>query len=355
MLDKDTKRSPWRLLCLLILLLLIALLLAFCSNDRFKQTVCNGICSPSSDENIFVLVNQAKVGGSYKETPYSKLLFKNKSGGLMSPRDAKWGMAADSEDYVAMKTRDLDRACFSETEYPPSDLSKEILTMDEIAIRVLDFGEDGSLESYELNFDPFTYVHPRSSDLLWQTSNNILLPGGVVPNTQNNFRSIKEYLSELTTIDVNSLLELRNMPDDTPTGRTPYHQGFTKNYTGTNGFIYFYILVDDRIKFAEDTPAMYAHVANSIHSLYSPYFQEEVEPKQTGKPHMLALRFYRYDGMVDLDSATGEYNCKYPYDIAVIADGQDDYLDNAPTQIGSVKVETPLLVDPDTGTRGSAP
>ena len=354
MLDKDTKRSPWRLLCLLLLLLLIALLLAFCSNDKVKQTVCNGICSSSPDENIFVLVNQAKVGGSYRETPYSKLLFKNPSGGLMSPRDAEWG-TANSEKYVAMKTRDLDQACFSEKEYFPPDLSLKTLTAAEIAIRVLDFGEDGSLESYELNIDPFTDTHPESSNVQLDT---LRLPNFKVPNTDGNYESIKYYLNHLSADklkDAGSLVAHRNMPDDTPTGRTPYHQGFSKSFTGTNGFVYFYLLADDRIKFSENTPAMYAHVANSITPLYSPYFQEDVEPKQTGKPHMLVLRFYRYDGMVPIDPATGEYNCKYPYDIAVIADGQDDKDDDIPAQVGTVVVETPLLIDPDTGTRGTYP
>lgn len=298
-------------------------------------------------------MNQTKAGNDYLETPYSKLFFKNEAGELMTPRDAKW-VPSRGDEYGKMKTRGLNPACFSETEYFPPDLSSEILTSAEIAIRVIDFGEDGSLETYELFIDPFIDEHPERLNLSFDGSR---LPNDKVPNTGGNYDSIKDYLSQLQRNQLKhsgSAVTHRKMPSETPTDKTPFHQGFDQGYTGRNGFVYFYLLADERIKFVQETPAFYAHIPETIQTLYSPYFQDEVGFNQLDNPQVLALRFYRHNTMVNdvtTDPVTGDINCEYPYDIAVIADGQD----TPDGQGGIIEVETPLLIDPNTGTRGSAP
>lgn len=339
MIDKDTKRSPWRLLCLLFLLLILALLLGFCSSDRFRNTVCNGICAPSTDTKVVVLMNKARRGGVFLESPYSKLFFKDDAGQLMTPHDAHWKRGADSKEYVKLKTRGLNPACYSEVDYIPPLLDDIALTNDDISIRVLDFGEDGSLETYTLNINPF----------------DTGLANPVSPTKDGNYVDIQNYITSLTRNRLKhngADVSQRIMPSQTPLERTPLHQGFDNNQNHrVDGYVYFYVLADERIKFVRDAPALYAHVPEHITTLYSPYFEYDVVPgvhnEQGTEPDILTLHFKRSANMVaDVEvDADGNKNCRYPYDIAVISDGQS----------GAIAVETPLLIDPDTEVEGDLP
>jgi len=332
--DVKQSRSGWRWLCC-VLILIALLVLSYCSTDAGKKQFCDGYCGAGSDKQIYVLMNKSNQGGQLLDMPYSKLLFKTEDGDLMAPSDGKWARAGDSRDYVKKKTRGLQAGCFSTEDYTPASLSTLTLAKEDVTITVLNMSAEGRLESYDLATNPFDV-------------------SGQIPAQSGNYRNIQNYLLALPrtafkpTSSTTAVRPLSGTPDE----KTPFHKGFaTTEGSPVNGHVMMYLLADDNLEFDRGPAAMYAHTPAAqsvIGTLYSPFFQYEVRPfaPHNTRPDVLTIHFKRGGTMLDglSKNTAGEYECDYPYDLAVIAKGQSGELQ-----------DTPLLIDPEIGPKGGFP
>ena len=92
---------------------------------------------------------------------------------------------------------------------------------------------------------------------------------------------------------------------------------------------------------------MFWSMRNSIGQLYSPYIQYEIFPStpygaHSGKVDVMPVHFLRENMAQNIPPEGPNSKCSYPYDLSVVAEGQD----------GKDGPNTPLLIDPETETDG---
>jgi len=297
-----------------------------------RNLICSKLCSPKS----YTLVNQASVDGQLVDTPYSETFFSGQSGQMFKPggesfMESSFDEKTNSWNYITGKTKGLNPKCFAEKKYHIDSLKQIALEAANISVTVINFDETGRLKSYDLA-DP-------------------------IPNTLlgyvGNYEDIQEYLHEMGRVAMQTGgngVTVRDLSNTTkyPEKMTPFYKHFGVSEGDPNkGHVFFYVLVDKNLSFNRKIP-LYTHSPGKT-PLYGPFKVYDVMPEHetvVDKPDVLVVHFKRGGTMLQgmQPNAAGEYDCNYPYDIAVVAEGQNGH-----------PQRTPLLIDPIVGPRGSNP
>lgn len=325
-MTKTDKPKPFRKWSLIAILLLLIALLFCCCHKKPRVFTLN---SYTYDIN-----------GKLVQVPFSKLIVENGNGEINAHGDVE--MVPDGDVYLESKRRNLKKECFSKTDYSGdvANLSTIALTEDDITITVINLDDEGRLESYDL-------VDPNTGNLPSAITNAI--------NTNpvlGNYEAIQIALSNMprssvTTSNANNDIRARAI-SSTYSEKTPFYKPFPANFAGgSNGHVIFYVLADENLQFNRSLPVISHVPAANIGRLYSPFFKYEIMPAQpSNKLEVQVLHFKRGGTMMEgmTPDAAGKMPCVYPYDLGVIAKGQDIGLQ-----------DTPLLIDPEVGPEGGLP
>jgi len=325
-------------------LTVIASALTGCLGDRPIEVNCDEVCSAGGDGDLRVyemihnklpeltLDKKGKPVTSSDEpsgNSHSGLFVLDPEGNkLISPGDAK--------------REALNPYCFSKVSYKSPHLKKLPLSWDDITITLINFDKHGRLESRELG------------DIDKAGAVKLEIQGALNDSIYPDHQQVAKILSKL---DVNGFPNIgrpqagqqtnkgykpRDL-DFVPAGKTPFYKGF--NSDPIRGHVFFYVLIDDHVKFIRDHAAVIPSTP-SIGQLYSPFTQYPIYPPLgTGDPErvdVLTFQYYRGGDMADPKNIGEKDRCIYPYDIGVVAKGQ----------AGFSHVQTPLLIDPEVDTRG---
>ena len=357
-MTKTGKLRPYGKWPIVIIVLLLIALLFFCYQKKKPK--------------VFTLNSFAyDMNGELIPVPYSKLIFENENGEINAHGDVErrpkksnpnarddGKQASDFTEYENIKTRDLIKACFSKTNYSKDvpKLSTIGLREEDITITVLNLDDQGRLEAYDFIGSDDSIFPTFITDLTEIDNNTGNPPVG-------NYYAIQTALSGLDRVkvtpnDPGSIIEPRQL-SQVDAEKTPFYKDFPASFPGgENGHVIFYVLGNKQLKFNRAIPVVtYAPSAN-VGKLYSPYFEYDLMPSQrtsslnppfmdmTDDLDVQVLHFMRGGTMMKGMKADkkGEIPCSYPYDLGVIALGQD---------IGVQ--DTPLLIDPEVKSKGPRP
>jgi len=319
------------------------------NGDDAKQ-ICEKYCSniPKPDPEVFVLTNRKQDGNNTEKFPHSQIYVKTEDGLLSAPN----------------KRIGLDERCFAKDDFPAPHLRGVNLTTENTSIIFINFTKDGRLESRNM----MENIGSKGGNV-YNRINNILTTsqGGEYSLIQKHLEDLVKSTSDKGRPTWDSIqyegFEVKNM-NGTPLDKTPFYTKLGV-VDGTQGegqkeHIFFYVLLDNELRFMRDTAAMlpYApHAKNSIGQLYSPYIQYPIVPEdpalEPDSVDVMTVHFYRGGGMTDgmENEGMGDQiipaSCVYPYDIGVIANGQKTKTNGL---VGFLK--TPQLIDPEVEAEG---
>ena len=312
--------------------------------DRICAERCEA-SRPAITEPVVYVLNDIKWSPKDKQ-------FEENSGSI-------WVQGVDGLYEHPNKGAKLNPDCFSKTPLSTkspdgnSKLAELDLTEDNTTIMLINFTKDGALESREL------------SEVTGSQSQHVLddIRAVLNPNTngaKSDYELIRKYLSDLQGVTFSErpaagaisdrgfmLRSLDFVPDD----KTPFFKPLgLVNGNGVKEHAFFYVLLDERLKFNREGPGIipYSPAAqNSIGHLYSPYIQYEISPStlygaNSGKAEVMPVHFLRENMAENIPPEGPKSKCSYPYDLSVVAEGQD----------GKGEPDTPLLIDPETETDG---
>lgn len=232
-------------------------------------------------------------------------------------------------------------------------LAKLDLTHDNTTIIFINFTKDGALESRVLSD-----VAGSQSKHVFDQINDILSPN--TNGTQSDYERVRTRLSDLQGVtfserpDANLIgdrgfmqRDISSVSDEKTPFFTPLGLANGKNSTE---HAFFYVLLDERLKFNRDDAAIITYspaAQNSIGQLYTPYIQYEIFPTKLyganqGKADVMPVHFLRENMAKGIPPEGPKSKCSYPYDLGVVAEGQ----------LGTYEPDTPLLIDPETETDG---
>ncbi|MEP3890328.1 MAG: hypothetical protein ABJN69_07655 [Hellea sp.] len=316
----------------IFLAILVALILGFCQSKDFRQKICNGVCDTASEPEIFRLVSRTYINGKLENTSGSKLYVTSTDGDLVEPSDVTWERAPGSDVFVEKKRQGLDKACFADSDYTVSSLDGVELNASDVTITVLNFDDEGRVESYDLEKTGGGY--PDGLNALF------------APN--KDYADIQAYLSGLTRAQVTP--DGTGITRVTPKGltnltneNTPFDETLSAA-SDDKGKVVFYVLADAKLTFSRGPFAMISYAPEAdeaIGELYSPYVVYPVIPIDPGNNLDVLVIHFKRGGSMSQDENS---QCRYPYDLAVVAEGQNGF-----------SPRTPLLIDPEVLTNGSFP
>lgn len=320
---------------------LVTAVLTGCTGDRPREVNCDEICargearSPIVYEMIhnklpeLTLDKDGKTITSLDGPSYNRhgsLFVLDQDGNkLIPPGDAK--RAALNPD------------CFSTISYQSPHLKKIPLSWKNITITFINFNKDGRLESRILGSKGKAKAVKKKIDTVLNDNSNT-----------SDHEQVAEILSNLNGRpqagqETNRGYGPRDL-NSVPAGKTPFYKYFDTDPTKTTkGHVFFYVLIDDQLKFNRDNAAVIP-ATPSIGQLYSPYTQYPIYPpvgtNDSKLVDVLTFQYYRGGDMAAPANIGEKDHCIYPYDIGVIARGQ----------IGFPDIQTPLLIDPEVDARG---
>lgn len=326
-----------------------AMLLSACDifdgelSDEKLQEVCKDYC-PEPEPTTYIITDSK---------------WDDEAGGFISVPGSVGIESADGQwIHVLNKSADLRAECFSAEPINSSGVRKLDdleLTWTNTTILLLNFTENGRLESRELKEDNGTTNGGVLYDTLdqWLDTNQQWNNSNPTPEHE----AIRNALTEFSRPDWNSLdpsgvskRDIRNVSDE----KTPF---FQKLRHGVKDHVFFYVLLDDYLKFNRTSAAMlpYTPMLNngSVGQLYSPYIQYPIVPeldlsatpqkiKDVSKTEVLTVHFLRENMAMGIPQEGPLSTCSYPYDIGVVAEGQE----------GPKGPSTPTKLDPETEADG---
>lgn len=245
------------------------------------------------------------------------------------------------------------------------------LTWDNTTILFINFDENGRLESREL-----TSASIKKSGTVFSDLDQIMKesPGSPL----NEYKAVQYFLTNLVhgsnppgrprsqELESNNFGPRNLKVADVPSDKTPFFNKFTLTATPSGrgeidaktGHVFFYVLLDDYLRFQRDHASARVYTPDTAKPMYSPYvlyptvpqnipvapdMTQPVSPKHPWyMADVMTLHFLQGGNMTrDME---GDVKCNYPFDIAVISDGQAGWAN-----------KTPLFIDPETETDGSMP
>lgn len=279
-----------------------------------------------------------------------------------------WVQGADGMYEHPHKGAKLNPDCFSKDPLEVRDsngvpkLDKVDLTKENTTIILINFTEDGGVESHQLS--DLTGSQAKG---VKDTIHNVL----TIPffNGQVEYIQIRDALTSLNgasltgrptedQILANGFEHIDINPVDDK--KTPFYKRVgKKGGEGTYEHVFFYVLLDEKLKFNRSSPAIIPYgpaAENSVDQLYTPYIQYDIAPTDLNDAHpsyplyptdnsqveVLPVHFLRENMAEDIPREGDTTKCSYPYDLGVIAEGQ----------LGVGQPDTPLLIDPETETDG---
>ncbi|MEO1643488.1 MAG: hypothetical protein AAFR74_09140, partial [Pseudomonadota bacterium] len=272
----------------------------------------------------------------------------------LPPRDGPAGVTQSAPSFSA------EHVVGYEGERPKANLWALDLTWDNTVITLINFDEDGRLESRLLSEETTlaTQALRVKTDL-----DALLSPSSSYLSPINEYKSIQILLSKLDAdsfgvgqpmagTEGNKGFTARDLNSDgVPIEKTPFYAIIDNaSYTAEdyNGKVYFYVLLDRQLSFSRGSPALITYEPTpSVGELFTPYKQYPVYPKdaQSGQADVLPIHFYQtHDGSDSVAEGEAPPDCRYPFDFSVIA--------NAQAPFGQV---TPLLIDPEVDPKGVLP
>lgn len=321
--------------------------------DLNLAKVCKEYCRQNSPNkpNYTMMLNQVSVEGQPNRTvPARHVYVTSETGALITPYDAAYGNMVQNPEALGYmdKSEGLEPACFSQKKYEPIKLSEVKLNENNTTITLVNFTESGRLESRELSPETKTY------DTIKTVFDGSYIPPQTRPASWGQYQHIQDILSSIPPSVKNNPAELqdRNLVENyVPKGKTPFYSDLTKKtFFDDEGHVYFYVLIDDHLKFSRDYLALVTYAPQSgVQELYTPFVQHPVSPKfaTMNKNDVLTFQFFRNP---DLEADKIE-ECRYVYDMHVISIGQDDSGNS--TQLNfKQEHSTPLFIDPEVKTRG---
>jgi len=313
-------------------------------SDRDLAKFCEEYCrqSVSDKPKYTMMLNQVAIEGEPNKTvPSQQVYVTSDTGTLVTPYHAAYGnMVQNPEGLGHMdKAEDLEPACFSQTQYDPIKLSKIKLNENNTTITFVNFDKDGRLESRELS--------PQASK-----SEGVAAIFDINYTPQPYSTQYKDLQNVLSNISNSTILEERNLiAKNVPKNKTPFYSDLTQTtFFDDEGHVYFYVLIDDYLKFSRDYLALVTYAPQSgVQELYTPFVQHPITPKYAAedKNDVLTFQFFR-DPKLKADKIE---ECRYVYDMHVISIGQDDSGDS-PQRNFIEEHNTPLFIDPEVKTRG---
>lgn len=234
------------------------------------------------------------------------------------------------------------------------------LTPQNTTIMLINFTEDGALESHSLSD-----IKGSQSKAVKNRINRILT--SPPSDKYSEYEQIRDLLTNLQGVKVEGRPPANGIERNgfvrrditaVPNDKTPFfkHLGLV-NGQGVKDHAFFYVLLDDRLKFDREGPGIIAYgppAKNSVGQLYTPYIQYEIAPAalnpafsfayplQPEKVEVMPVHFLRENMAANIPHEGPDSKCSYPYSISVIAEGQS----------GVGGPDTPLLIDPETQTDG---
>lgn len=242
---------------------------------------------------------------------------------------------------------------------PDGSLWSTNLTWENTTITFINFNKDGRLESRNL-----TKKSSTKSGHIRKALDHLLDPGNST-SPVNEHLAVQHVLMALEGPNNTRGRSLYNQIDtegftvrnlsNVPVEKTPFYKEFDLNLAPpagvqqNEGHVFFYVLLDDHLRFNRDAAAMIPYApraATDIGSLYAPYIQHPVMPldpvAEFEKADIMTVQFVQGGSMTQ--GLPKDAVCAYPYDIGVKAE----------SQVGFKQV-TPLMIDPEVKTRGVLP
>lgn len=285
-------------------------------------------------------------GSFYINTPDGGMMTPSKAEGLDPDCFAERSFISPGAKPEAIKANDL-----------APDLADKDLTWDNTSIIFINFNKDGRLESWELKQQQATKSGSVYGDL------DAALGSGA-QSINSEYEHVRDLLSNLDTPAFSNTsgspnygpgrprsdfisaegFEARNL-NSVPHEKTPFFKKLPAvNGKGVKDHVFFYVLLDENLKFDRNGAHLpYSAAANNaLGQLYTPYIQYPIAPDDLStkkdKVEVMPVHFYRGGNMATKfdEKRNPRKRCVYPYDIGVIADGQQGF-----------KQKTPLRIDPE--------
>ena len=236
------------------------------------------------------------------------------------------------------------------------------LTWNNTTITFVNFNKDGGLESRVLTQSTATKSETVYGDI------NKIMQASSTGSPVNEYKAVQYFLTNLVHNSSavgrppagaiqNEGFDIRNLSsENVPKGKTPFYRKFklTANPSGPNeidaktGHVFFYVLLDDNLKYHRDTAATIPYTPQSAGTLYSPYVQYPIIPDKglmgTNPEKVDVMTVHFLQGGTMTQGMGANPKCSYPFDIGVIAASQNGWNNF-----------TPLLIDPETETDGPLP
>ena len=350
--------------------------LLFCSAAiaALFLTYCKA-CKPRGEATIensgaFILIKNVELKGKIESIPMRDVYLKskdNKTGELKLVRpyhpangeflqNSPEALRSDTDLKEFDKSVTLDPYCFSTQYYEPqTDIRSINLTEDNTTITVLNFTEDGRLESLEL---------PKNNQGKYQDSNvaDILSPNIANTRSGSEYEQLQYWLSRMTPNDFNnqtspqSEFEERDLIDNNvPLVKTPHYSDLKNqaSYKDAEGHIYVYVLLDKQVRFTREYAALVQYAPeteDALMKLYTPLFQQPIYP-DFFDPNRLDVLTFRYVQNPKVKPSKKE-KCSYVYDLHVLSTGQDESGHSTSGTPTIREHSTPLFIDPEIKTKG---
>lgn len=331
--------------------LAIAATLAACettgtSGDAVLERACEEYCEAQRPRGpgAFQLTKQVFTDGRMVQSPMRDIFLLSGDGKLVTPYDASYSRApVDGGLPVPDKAEGLEPSCFASAPYSPPSLLAADLDHKNTTITFINFDRDGRVESRELS----------AKDPSFALIDKILSTSSAV-NGSPEYQQIQNALSARPRPDSDRLYDRTGdeppvrvlKKSRVPLDKTPFHKDLSidKNFSDGTGHIFFYVLVDKGLEFSRSFAALLPYAPQStstLQTLYAPFVQYPVYPETPGGEALdvLTFHFIRDPGLQLKNGPRTE--CRYTYDLHVIAQGQAPF-----------EQATPLFIDPEVKTRG---
>ena len=312
-----------------------------------ERTSSKEIKKTKQNTGFFTLVNRTQNGQSFTDAPLRQIYVKTVENTLSSPYKSanRYPVKQENRSYPD-KSADLRLECFSSQPYETVHLKYIDLTTDNTTITLLNFTEEGRLESREL-----IVTDPSMSEIY-----NILNTKGF-----GEYKALQKLLSNMKVPSNGDLYNSapkfppRNLKKrNVPASKTPFFSDLkNSSYDASQGHVYFYVSLDPYLKFSREHAALITYApeakTNSL-ALYTPFTQYDVYPKKQKLHQLDVMPFHFYQNPNAKPNKDESASCNYTYDLHMISYGQKSS-ENF-TSPFDTEYSTPLFIDPEVKTRG---